>query len=78
MTKIELTLKINGVKQEVPVPPEGLLTHTDVADMTQAVTGALISALNDDLDGLNRASAEGEVEAARIEAEAEAEARSSE
>lgn len=48
MAKVELTLTINGVDQDIPVPDEGDLTLEEIGKVSGAVTSALIEVLNEE------------------------------
>lgn len=46
MAKVELTLTINGVEQDIPVPDDAELTIKAIAQVSGALTTALIQELN--------------------------------
>lgn len=48
MAKIELTLTINGVDQDIPVPDDEELTLKTIAEVSGEVTRALIRVLNEE------------------------------
>jgi hypothetical protein len=69
MAKIELTLKINGVDQDMPALGDAPLDLQRVGDISSAVTLSLMAALNEEQAEAMAASEAAEIEAARVEAE---------